>query len=318
MLRAIPTEGTPMSHPVALHAAALDRRRAVGWLAALATVAIWAVWMIGTRHAVTHTLDPAAIGILRFGLPALALAPVWWRLGLKPKGLRWPLLLALMGAGAPFFLVVATGMRFAPAAEIGPLLPGTMPLFVALLGWALFGERFGRLRGIGYALIVLGIVAIGGHGLLALDGGAWRGHLLLLAGALLWAVYTHAYRRSGLSPVEAAALIAGWSVLLLLPAGGPALMRGIGQGLAADVLIQAFLQGGLSGLAAMLLNGLAIDRLGASRAAAVSPLGPVLATLLAVPLLGEVPGAVALVGLVSAAAGVALASGMFGVPRPTS
>lgn len=307
-----------MSHPITLAPAGLDRRRMAGWLAALGTVAIWAFWMVGTRHAVTHSLDPAAIGILRFGVPALALAPVWWRFGLRPKALRWPVLLGLMGAGAPFFLIVATGMRFAPAAEIGPLLPGTMPLFVALIGWTLFGERFGRLRGIGYGLIVLGILAIGGHGLLALEGGAWRGHLLLLAGALLWAVYTHAYRRSGLSPVEAAALIALWSVLLLLPVGGPALAGAMAAGHGGDVIVQALLQGVLSGLAAMLLNGLAIDRLGASRSAAISPLGPVLATLLAIPLLGEVPGAAALFGLLAAAAGVALASGVLDRARPAS
>jgi drug/metabolite transporter (DMT)-like permease len=248
-------------------------------------------------------------------VPALALAPVLWRVGPKPKGLSWPLLLALMGAGAPFLLIVATGMRFAPAAEIGPLLPGTMPLFVALIGWSMFGERFGPLRRLGYALIVVGVVAISGHGLLDLAGGAWRGHALLLLGAMLWAIYTHAFRRSRLSPLEGAAIIAFWSALLLLPFGGPALAHALASGLAWDIALQALLQGGLSGLAAMLLNGLAIERLGASRSAAVAPLGPVLATLLAIPWLGEVPSLAAVVGLLAASAGVALATGSFGTRR---
>jgi len=41
----------------------------IGWLAVLATVTIWAVWAVATRHAVTHDLPPSAVGLLRFGVP---------------------------------------------------------------------------------------------------------------------------------------------------------------------------------------------------------------------------------------------------------
>ena len=172
----------------------------IGWLAVLATVTIWAVWAVATRHAVTHDLPPSAVGLLRFGVPALLLLPFAWRSGLFPKGLGLPKALGLLGSGAPFFLIVALGMQFAPAAEIGPLLPGTMPLFVALIGWLVFGEKLGRLRMLGFALILIGVAGIGGHGLFMTGNGAWRGHLLLLTGACLWGIYTHAYRRSGCRP----------------------------------------------------------------------------------------------------------------------
>ena len=279
------------------------------WSAALATVVIWALWMVGTRHAVTHDLPPSAIGILRFGVPALVLAPVWWRRGLVPRGVPPLAALGLLGSGAPFFLIVATGMRFAPAADVGPLLPGTMPLFVALIGFVLFRERLGRWRLLGFGLIALGVASIGGRGLMAGADGAWRGHALFLAGAFLWGLYTHAYRRSGLTPVEGAALVGIWSAVLLAPVGGPALADALARGLAGAVVVQALLQGALSGVAAIVLYGIAIDRLGASKAAAVSPLGPVLAVLLAVPVLGEWPDAAACVGLAAASLGVALASG---------
>src|SRR5690349_12692709 len=131
-----------------------SRETLLGWAAALATVTIWAVWMIATRHAVTHGLPPAAVGLLRFAVPALVLAPALWRKGLFPKGLSPLAGIGLLGSGAPFFLVVAYGMQSAPAAEIGPLLPGTMPLFVALIGWAVFGETVARLRLAGFALIL--------------------------------------------------------------------------------------------------------------------------------------------------------------------
>ncbi|MEE1613086.1 DMT family transporter [Microvirga sp. CF3016] len=286
----------------------------IGWLAALATVTIWAVWAVATRHAVTHDLPPAALGLVRFGVPALLLIPISWRIGLFPKGLGIVKGLGLLGSGAPFFLVVALGMQFAPAAEIGPLLPGTMPLFVALIGWLAFGERLGRIRVAGFALILIGVLCIGGHGLLYAGNGAWRGHLLLLTGACLWGIYTHAYRGSGLSALQAAALIGLWSFLILLPFGAPSLVRALGDGLAGPVIVQAVLQGFLSGVAGIILYGMAVDRLGASRAAAVSPLAIVLAAVLAVPVLGEIPDMAALVGITLATLGVVLASGVFGPP----
>ena len=69
-------------------------------------------------------------------------APVWWRTGLKPKGLSWPMLAALLGFGAPFFLLAGYAMQFAPAPDVSPLLSGAMPLIVALVAMRL-GERFG-------------------------------------------------------------------------------------------------------------------------------------------------------------------------------
>ncbi|MET0530094.1 MAG: DMT family transporter [Microvirga sp.] len=287
-----------------------SRPALVGWVSALAAVTIWALWVVGTRHAVTHALPPVAVGLLRVGVPAFLLAPVVWRIGLFPKGLTLPRALGLFGAGAPFFLIVAMGMQFAPAAEIGPLLPGTMPLFVALIGWLIFSERLERMRVIGFVLILVGIVCIGGYGLLFAGSGAWRGHVLLLTGACLWGIYTHAYRRSGLSALQAAAFIGFWSFLILIPFGTPSLFTAFGNGLAGPIVMQALLQGFLSGLVGLVLYGIAVDRLGASRTAALSPLSIVLAALIAIPALGEIPDAAAVIGIVLATLGVVLASGV--------
>jgi drug/metabolite transporter (DMT)-like permease len=306
-----------MSDMVAATRRSSVRPALIGWLAAFATVTIWGVWAVATRHAVTHDLPLAAVGLLRYGVPALVLIPFSWRGGLFPKGLSFAKGLALLGSGAPFFLIVALGMQFAPAAEIGPLLTGTMPLFVALIGWLAFGERFGRVRLAGFILILVGVVCIGGYGLLLTGNGAWRGHLLLLSGACLWGIYTHAYRRSGLSALQAAALIGLWSVLILLPFGGLPLIHAVGRGLATPLLMQMVLQGLLAGVAGVVLYGIAVDRLGASRAAATSPLAIVLAALIAIPVLGEYPEPAALVGIVMATLGVVLASGIVSQPAPT-
>jgi drug/metabolite transporter (DMT)-like permease len=284
---------------------------AAGVAAALATVTIWAFWIVGTRHAVATDLEPSALGLLRFGVPALVFAPVWIRLGLFPKGISPRVLLGLMGSGAPFFVIVAAGMRYAPAADAGPLLPGTMPLFVAILSVALLGERLSRARTLGFALVAAGIVAVAAGGLSNIGGGAWRGHALFIAGAFMWAVYTLAFKRSGLSAVEGTALIAVWSTLLLLPVGAPSLAGAIADGRSHEVVAQAVLQGGLSGIIAVVLYGISIRSLGASRAAAFVALVPCGAALLAIPLLGEWPGILASAGIAAATIGVALGSGAF-------
>jgi drug/metabolite transporter (DMT)-like permease len=279
-----------------------------GVAAAFGTVTIWAMWIVGTRQAVTTSLEPATVGLLRFGVPALALAPIWWRTGLLPRGVTPWQMLALLGSGAPFFVTVANGMRFAPAAEIGPLLPGTMPLFVALIGWALLGEQPGRRRIAGLLLVLMGIVAVAGPGILKTVNGAWRGHLLLVGGALMWAIYTQAFKASRLTALEAAAAIAIWSLLLLLPFGAPGLVAAIKAGEGNAIVTQAVLQGLLSGLIAIILYGVAVDRLGASRAATIVALGPPLAALMAAPMLGEQPTLFALIGIAATTLGVALAS----------
>ncbi len=280
---------------------------AIGVAAALGSVAIWAGWIVGTRHAVTHALDPETVGLLRFGVPALVFLPVLLRTGLMPRAIGPITLVSLMGAGAPFFITVAYAMAQAPAADIGPLLPGTMPLFVALIAVLVFGEPLGRWRGLGLALVAAGIFAIGGRGVFAADD-IWRGHGLLLAGALMWAIYTHAFKRSGLSALEAAAIVAAWSTIMLIPVGVPSLLRALEHGLARDVIVQGVVQGLLSGVIAIVLYGVAVTRLGAARASVYVALVPPLAMLIAIPVLGEWPDTAAMIGIAATAVGVALAA----------
>ncbi|MFD2029738.1 EamA family transporter [Ancylobacter dichloromethanicus] len=61
--------------------------------------------------------------------------------------------------------------------------------------------------------------------------------------------------------------------------------------------------------------GVAIERLGSSRAAAFTGLVPALAALIAVPVLGEHPDTAAIVGVVATGIGVTLASGALGGRR---
>jgi drug/metabolite transporter (DMT)-like permease len=287
----------------------------IGSGAAICAVTIWAGWIVGTRHAVIGALPPEAVGLLRMIVPALVFGPVLMRTGLAPRGIGVLVALCVLGAGAPFFMIVATGMKFAPAADIGPLLPGTMPLFTALLAVLVDRERIGAARLIGYGLIIAGIVAIAGRGMFDFASGAWRGHGLVLVGACLWAIYTIAFRRSRLGALEAAALIGFWSSLLLLPFGTMPLIEAWQAGNQWEIAAQLVIQGVLSGIAGLVCYGIAVARLGASKAAAFAALAPGMAALIAIPILGEIPDLAALIGILATSLGVALASGAIALRR---
>ena len=116
----------------------------MGVLAALATVTMWGAWVVATRFGVAGTLTPVEVALLRVGPPGIVLLPIFLRLWPEVRRIGWGRTLVIMvGAGAPFLLVVGTGMRFAPAADAGALLPGTMPLWVSLFAAAFFAAVFG-------------------------------------------------------------------------------------------------------------------------------------------------------------------------------
>lgn len=238
------------------------------------------------------------------------LAPVWLKTGLIPKSLPLTLLaLMVTGSGAVFFQVAAFAIHATPAASVGVLLGGSMPLATAIIGMTLFRERPDRMRLLGFAAIVAGMTILLVRSLGAADASAWAGYLLLPAAATLWATYTHAFRHSGLNPLEGSALIAVWSFLLHLVL---ALVFGstLGHVPAQEIGLQVMSQGFLSGLVAMLAYGLAVRRLGGTQAAAFTALTPVLAMIGGGILLGETIGPFEIAAAVVTAAGVALSTGI--------
>jgi drug/metabolite transporter (DMT)-like permease len=293
------------------------RSHIIGYLALLATVLIWSVWIVLTRQAVTLSLAPPEITLLRMITPTILLAPAIWRAGIFARGRIVPLIFCIFGAGTPFMLLTATGMKYASSADFAALVPGTMPLFVALISVLFFKERIGWQRAVGFAFCATGVLAIAGRSLLTADANTSFGHLLLLWAALNYAGYTLGFRKSGLTPIEATGVVAFWSLLMILPFGLPAVIESVRAGNLREIVFQAILQGLFSGIIALVAFNVGINRLGASRGAAFVALVPVVATLLAVPVLGEWPDMAAIVGVAMTSLGVLLASGILAINEKT-
>ena len=127
----------------------------------------------------------------------------------------------------------------------------------------------------------------------------------------MWAGYTLAFRRTGLKATETVGLVGLWSAVILTPYGLPGVIDAVSAGYGREILIQLLIQGLLSGVVALVAFGIAIERLGSSRAASFTGLVPALAAVIAVPVLGEHPDTAAIIGVVATGVGVTLASGAF-------
>lgn len=285
------------------------RSRLVGFFWAVLSVTIFAGWFVVTRFSVTRQLQIWDITALRFAIGAVVLAPVlvrrWSSL---PVGTWWRGLVLSALWGVPFVLLLALGLKLTSAATASSVAPTLMPVFAGTFAWMFLRERQGGRRWIGYAAILAGV------GLLVLAGAVAHGPPSLAGlGALatasaMWAIYTLVFRASGLKAIEAAALICIWSSVLFLPVyvfGG---LSSLSLATPGEIALQAIYQGVLVSCVALITFNRAVALLGAGGATATIALLPGIATLLAVPILGETPAPTELAAVVVIVAGVLLAS----------
>lgn len=236
----------------------------IGLFAWLATAAIVTTWQLATRWGVTTTLTPIDLALFRYGIPGLILVPLLWTRGTYARGQpRWITALIVFGGGLPFGLFGMVGAQFAPAAHMGALLPGSMPLFVSITAAIMLGERYDQRKMVGLGLIVIAAFLITSGSFLTDYGGTTLlGDLLFLAAGVSWAVYTVAFRRSGLDAWHGAAIICGWSTIVVLPMWVLSAESGLATAPVQDIIVQVAVQGFLAGLFGMFIFGVAVAHLG--------------------------------------------------------
>lgn len=286
-----------------------SRIRMTGFAWAALTVMIFSGWFVVTRFGVTRELRIWDIAALRFGIGAVLLAPAVVRRGSRLSAAGWGegLIFAVLW-GVPFVLLVALGLKLTSAAQAASVAPTLMPVFAGVFAWGFLRERQGRLRWLGYAAIVTGLVFLVVAGAAAHGAPDIRGIAALAAAAAMWAVYTLLFRRSRLTPIQSAALICVWSTALYLPAY---LFLGLSRFSFAspgEIALQALYQGVLMSGVALITYNRAVSLLGSSAATAVIALLPAVASILAIPVLGETPSSAEGISIVVIVLGVLLAS----------
>lgn len=283
---------------------------AFGVLCGLAAVFIWSAFIIASRFGVRTHLTPWDIVAIRFAVAGAILLPYLIRRGLALERLGWAGLAAIViGCGAPCVLLVNVGLLFAPAAHAGALYPGGTPLMVAVLAIVFLGETPSPSKTIGLSLIVLGALCLvfGNGGTIGTQQNL--GQALFLAAAFVWGGYTIAMRRAQLDGLHAAAIAAVVSLVLYLP---PYLyFNGLRvlSAPAAELTLQAVVQGVLTAIVALLLYGRTVSILGATRAAAFVALTPVVTAILSIPTLGERPSVADWISVAIVSAGVYIVGG---------
>ena len=256
-------------------------------LGALASV-IWGGHAVVARIAL-HGQGITVLDILfsRYLPAALILGPLAWkdRHAIVGLGLRRLGLLVLTGGCVNLFLFV-TALHYAPASHGGTIAPMTGPVVGALTAWWLLQERPTPGRIAALACMLLGVLLIGWDGLGG-HPGAWRGDLLLLGAGGTWGVFTVLLRRFGLGAIAASAAVTLASLALVLPVF---LVFRAGAFFALPWQVWSWTlvaQGVALGATSMLLFARSVEMLGATRAATLSVLVPVVGLTASWAVLGE-------------------------------
>ncbi len=242
--------------------------RAIGIAAAVITVIIWTSFILIARASADPTrggtLTPLDMAWCRIVGASLILLPLgWWRVradrakgagqsslwGVSPLPLQVTVKVGFFG-GLLYALLAYRGFVYAPAAHASVLMPGSLPLWTALLAALLLGDRITPWRALGLVLIVFGDVLVGGASLLrAFEGGdVWKGDLFFMVAAACWATYSVLARHHALDAVRATIAITAFAFLVYVPAytaltlggwtGGQVFNAPLGE-----VLFQMFFQG---------------------------------------------------------------------------
>jgi drug/metabolite transporter (DMT)-like permease len=282
-------------------------RSQIGWIAMSITVLIWAGFSVSLRAISHSTLSSADVALIRFLVPAIALLP-FVRARLPALKAMQPLhaLMIVIGAGLPFFLIAAAGGRLTSAAHVSVLVAGTVPLSVALLALVCWREPIQSSRRLGLLLIVAGVLLmVAGLGAMQLP--MLQGVALLLIASLLWGMYTLALRKTTIDPVGTLMLItypAVCGIVILMATG--AMESHLAQANFNEIGWFVLVQGICVGILSPLAYAAAIRCLGSVRSSTIGALAPVIAALIAIPVLHEIPTVLSVAGILAVTTGVVL------------
>jgi drug/metabolite transporter (DMT)-like permease len=267
------------------------------------------------RAGALRGLAPEDMILARASVAGLVMLPFLIKWGLPTlAGIGWRRGLLLLLTGGPLFAFLQTGgYAFAPLAHGAVIAPSTVTILSTLGAVVLLGERLTTWHVIGGTTVIAGVVLISGYGFAAsaVTDSAWIGDLMFVTSSLLWAVFTILMRKWRIDPIRATAVVAVLTASVVVP--GYLAFRGVDRliTLPADALMaQGIAQGLIQGVVTLLAYSKAVAILGVSRAVLFPAIVPAISILIGIPLVGEWPDALQIVGLALVTVGLLAAVGV--------
>jgi drug/metabolite transporter (DMT)-like permease len=267
-------------------------RRGLAILAMIAAMLIYGANFGISRHGLLNGLTTHDLTFLRFAFSGLLLLPLFLKAGVKDcAGVGWGRgLIITISSGLPMTMLMLQGLAWSPAAHGSAIGPGTVVVVGAIGGLILFGVRPNRLTIIGIGVVLAGLVCIALAGSTADARNVLLGDLCFIGVGLIWGVYPLLLQLWRIDPLRATAILSVLSLAMFAPwylwhHGAHFLTLPLGL-----VLIHGFNQGILNMIVGLWLWGFAVQEIGSAETGQYPPLIPVIGTLSAIPLLGEIPG----------------------------
>lgn len=272
------------------------RRRSLAFACMIASVLIFGSNFVVSRYAVLNGLTVHDIMALRFGTAGLILLPLFFRDRLIERVGWMRASFLAVSSGFPLSMLMLTGLTLAPAAHGATITPGTVTIIGIIGSVVMFGAVLTRSLVIGIVCMLGGLACLAAAGSASGGHGTLGGDLLFFCAGLLWGGYPLAIQRWNIDGLRASAIVSVFS-LAYLPVYALFFFRGFDIAPWYVLLLHAFYQGVLNVILGLWMWGLAAHVLGQSIVGRFPPLIPVTGTLLAIPMLGEVPAPLQWLGI---------------------
>ncbi|MGQ9773981.1 DMT family transporter [Chloroflexus sp.] len=283
-------------------------------LTMLLVVLIWGANFSIVKAALTE-IPPLVFATLRFTSASVLLVGfMFWREGKRalPDWRTFWKLTWIGVVGNTIYQALFTYSLTLTTAANGSLIIATTPALVALAAALLGIEQIRRVMAVGIALAVSGVALVVAERGLSLGGQGLLGDLLMLGAAFCWMMYTLGVRTlgQGLSPLA----ITTWTMVTGVPGMILISLPGWSTVVWEQVSLQAWLALAYSTLLALVLAYVlwnnSVRVAGSTRTAIYGCAIPLVATLIAWPLIGEQPTWVQGIG------GLLIVSGVLLTRRP--
>jgi drug/metabolite transporter (DMT)-like permease len=252
----------------------------------------WAANIVAGKEAL-RGLDPLALAQLRVIVAALLFALVFivWQKESMPRltGRGWLDLLAVAACGVTFNQLFFIGGLARSSATHTGMVVAVIPVMVLVLSCALRMEPLTLLKFVGMLVSFAGVAILttskAGRG----NGGYWKGDLILLAGSVVFALFTIIVKRLGnrYQPLTLNTVAFALGSVLMLPFGLRSALHVNWKLVTFSVWWGLAFMAVFGSVVAYLAFAVALTELTASRVAAFGYLQPMLATALSIWLLGE-------------------------------